>query len=267
MSKKLGNINIILTNTFYEGNEKEKSEINNENNYYALINKKRKRNSSYKVHKINVDKCPSCASSLLRKHYKHIHDIINSNINIDNKNDIRIKNLENKKDKNSFLEIKNKNFNNNMDLFAKNDIKSNQETFSKKDNFIQNNKNQRFSKISKYDEKENDLINKNIINKNNNYQDNSPNIISSIFNNNNANEFIDAENEKNYLLNLNSYKQKQKNKLDEKDANHSFLDKVENQDNNTYENNNQIKILKIVIEPKKPEQIFLKVQKRIAPEI
>ena len=67
MSKKLGNINIILTNSILDLKKKEKvkSDLINENSYYSLINKKRKRNSSNKKMKIIINKCPSCASSLL----------------------------------------------------------------------------------------------------------------------------------------------------------------------------------------------------------
>ena len=99
MSQKLGNINIILTNSFYQGNKKEQLKIKdiiNENNYYSLINKKRKRSLSHKAHKLNVNKCPSCASTLLGKYYNHIHNH-NKNKIIEN---INLKKKENNPENN-----------------------------------------------------------------------------------------------------------------------------------------------------------------------
>ena len=117
MSQDLGNINIILSSTLNMDNEKNKSELNKENNFYSLINKKRKRNYSNKKYKIY--KCPACASFSLRKLYKHIHEINYPNnriIELQNiKNELENKNIINEENiiniNNVSCEIKNNNNN------------------------------------------------------------------------------------------------------------------------------------------------------------
>ena len=45
MLDDLGNVNIVLSNELYieKGKEKNKSDLNKENDFYSLINKKRKK--------------------------------------------------------------------------------------------------------------------------------------------------------------------------------------------------------------------------------
>ena len=203
MSQKLGNINIILTNLSYEGNEKtkDKNELINDNKYYALINKKRKRNSSHKNLKFNINRCPSCASALLSKYYKHIHDKnIGNEIKSQNNDDFNnnkfseIRNTsyidsKNMKKNDDFFADKYLKINKNEQLFTKNEAISNQETFNKnpKDLNIKKNEN-----ISKFNEKRKELLNENKIN----FNDSLKNDIDytkydSSFKNNNSINFFD----------------------------------------------------------------------------
>ena len=73
MSQNLGNLNFYLRSSLnYRDIEDQKTDLNKENDFYSLINKKRKRHISNKNYKIM--KCPSCASTSLRNFYKHIHE-------------------------------------------------------------------------------------------------------------------------------------------------------------------------------------------------
>ena len=92
MSDILGNTKIILRNSLSKMNEKDKSELISENKYYALLNKKRRRNLSHNNHKNTLSICPSCASSFLRKCYHHI----NENNNYFNNSESNAINKENK---------------------------------------------------------------------------------------------------------------------------------------------------------------------------
>ena len=177
MSKNLGNINIILTNTFYKEKEKGKSklELINENNYYALLNKKRKRHLSKDRHFFNANRCPSCVSASLRKYYKHIHDndINNKNNIFEDANNTKFSDINKESfniskdmnmDKNNlfFLNASSK-FNENSKIIFNNDDNSNQETLYNIPNNAQNKKTNGFSK---YIKSEKGLFNTNIINKN-----------------------------------------------------------------------------------------------------
>ena len=88
MSQHFGNLRFVLSNELVI-KEKTKSDLNNENEFYSLMNKKRKRNISLKNKNYLIYKCPSCASCKLRKFYKHIHE--KNNIN----NDSNIINIQN----------------------------------------------------------------------------------------------------------------------------------------------------------------------------
>ncbi len=73
MSQNLGNLNFYLRSSLnYRDIEDQKTDLNKENDFYSLINKKRKRHIRNKNYKIM--RCPSCASSSLRNFYKHIHE-------------------------------------------------------------------------------------------------------------------------------------------------------------------------------------------------
>ena len=73
MSQNLGNLKFYLRSSLnYRDIEDQKTDLNKENDFYSLINKKRKRHISNKNYKIM--KCPSCASTSLRNLYKHIHE-------------------------------------------------------------------------------------------------------------------------------------------------------------------------------------------------
>ena len=78
MSHKLGKYRFLLSNLKYHQYDKlNKTDLNMENEFYSLIQKKRKRHYSNKKsynYNYNIYKCPSCASSLLRKYYKHINE-------------------------------------------------------------------------------------------------------------------------------------------------------------------------------------------------
>jgi len=105
MLDDLGNVNIVLSNEIHiqRGKEENKSDLNKENYFYSLINKKRKRhfsnNKNYKVYK-----CPSCASSFLCKYYKHIHEINNFKLNNNNNKNFEIK--TNQQDQDSWSKTK-----------------------------------------------------------------------------------------------------------------------------------------------------------------
>ena len=73
MSQNFGNLKFYLRSSLnYRDIEQQKTDLNKENDFYSLINKKRKRHWCNKNYKIM--KCPSCASSSLRNFYKHIHE-------------------------------------------------------------------------------------------------------------------------------------------------------------------------------------------------
>jgi hypothetical protein len=73
MSQNFGNLKFYLRSSLnYRDIEQQKTDLKKENDFYSLINKKRKRHISNKNYKIM--KCPSCASSSLRNFYKHIHE-------------------------------------------------------------------------------------------------------------------------------------------------------------------------------------------------
>ena len=229
MSQKLGNINITLTNSFYQGNKKEQLKIKdiiNENNYYSLINKKRRRSLSHKAHKLNINKCPSCASTLLGKYYNHIHN--------HNKNKI-IENINLKKKENN-PEIKMVN-----NIYDIKEDKFNQETSSKIDNKNQNNKNK--GKI-KYDE-------------NNDIQNNNHNLDYTSHNDdipfNNSKNSLNHKN-KDMINNNSSIRINDKSQRNKKS--NRFYDKIDyDKDNET--NGSASK-------PKESVKIVLKVQKLIA---
>lgn len=240
MSEKLGNINIILTNSFYQNSEKEKADLINENNYYSMMNKKRKRKNSHKSHKLNISKCPSCASSFLRKYYYHIHNdknVNNKNKSIENRNNkiIEINENQNKSSNNEHKLMKNDNNNNNLFMDLNSD-KYNYETQSKNHNYA-NNHNE--NEIHDY---KNIPMNINCINQDKNIILNkNQNINNFSFNNVN-----DEVNEYSQSHNDNQIKNQK-----------IWITKIK-------EENEKIKNENL---PKKSGQIYLKVKKCVAPEI
>ena len=239
MSEKLGNINIILTNSFYQNSEKEKADLINENNYYSMMNKKRKRKNSYKSHELNISKCPSCASSFLRKYYYHIHNdknVNNKNKSIENRNNkiIEINENQNKSSNNEHKLMKNDNNNNLfMDLISD---KYNYETQSKNHNYANN-----YNENEIHDYK-NIPMNINCINQDKNIILNkNQNINNFSFNNVN-----DEVNEYSQSHNDNQIKNQK-----------IWITKIK-------EENEKIKNENL---PKKSGQIYLKVKKCVAPEI
>lgn len=167
MLDDLGNVNIVLSNELYieKGKEKNKSDLNKENDFYSLINKKRKRhfsnNKNYKVYK-----CPSCASSFLSKYYKHIHEKNNFKTNNNNKKNLEIKTNQQNQDSQSKIKIQNisncfKNYNKiNMkeaNYSSDDKTKGNNENNIikvKKINFENNDNNGEVNSNNKYTEKE-----------------------------------------------------------------------------------------------------------------
>lgn len=240
MSEKLGNINIILTNSFYQNSEKEKADLINENNYYSMMNKKRKRNNSHKSHKLNISKCPSCASSFLRKYYYHIHNdknVNNKNKSIENRNNkiIEINENQNKSSNNEHKLMKNDNNNNNLFMDLNSD-KYNYETQSKNHNYANN-----YNENEIHDYK-NIPMNINCINQDKNIILNkNQNINNFSFNNVN-----DEVNEYSQSHNDNQIKNQK-----------IWITKIK-------EENEKIKNENL---PKKSGQIYLKVKKCVAPEI
>ena len=239
MSEKLGNINIILTNSFYQNSEQEKADLINENNYYSMMNKKRKRKNSHKSHKLNISKCPLCASSFLRKYYYHIHNdknVNNKNKSIENRNNkiIEINENQNKSSNNEHKLMKNDNNNNLfMDL---NSDKYNYETQSKNHNYANN-----YNENEIHDYK-NIPMNINCINQDKNIILNkNQNINNFSFNNVN-----DEVNEYSQSHNDNQIKNQK-----------IWITKIK-------EENEKIKNENL---PKKSGQIYLKVKKCVAPEI
>ena len=277
MSQKLGNINIILTNSILDLKKKEKvkSDLINENSYYSLINKKRKRNSSNKKMKIIINKCPSCASSLLEKHYKHIHDehIDNNNYIFENKNKRKKEisynnkqnpNLSNKNENNQFIINNSPSFNVYSKLLFKNEDVHNQETFSKNHNILQKYKE---SEISKVKENKDELFDKRIINEKSYYKDNNShteditqnNIIkSSIFD---LKEMNKAENKSS----INNAKENKNNERLNKTINYQRKKTIHNQ--LPTEDTQKKKEFKEKISELASPTIFLKVKKCVAPEI
>ena len=240
MSEKLGNINIILTNSFYQNSEKEKADLINENNYYSMMNKKRKRKNSHKSHKLNISKCPSCASSFLRKYYYHIHNdknVNNKNKSIENRNNkiIEINENQNKSSNNEHKLMKNDNNNNNLFMDLNSD-KYNYETQSKNHNYANN-----YNENEIHDYK-NIPMNINCINQDKNIILNkNQNINHFSFNNVN-----DEVNEYSQSHNDNQIKNQK-----------IWITKIK-------EENKKIKNENL---PKKSGQIYLKVKKCVAPEI
>lgn len=240
MSEKLGNINIILTNSFYQNSEKEKADLINENNYYSMMNKKRKRKNSHKSHKLNISKCPSCASSFLRKYYYHIHNdknVNNKNKSIENRNNkiIEINENQNKSSNNEHKLMKNDNNNNNLFMDLNSD-KYNYETQSKNHNYANN-----YNENEIHDYK-NIPMNINCINQDKNIILNkNQNINNFSFNNVN-----DEVNEYSQSHNDNQIKNQK-----------IWITKIK-------EENEKIKNENL---PKKSGQIYLKVKKCVAPEI
>ena len=277
MSKKLGNINIILTNSILDLKKKEKvkSDLINENSYYSLMNKKRKRNYSNKKMKIIINKCPSCASSLLEKHYKHIHDehIDNNNYIFENKNKRKKEisynnkqnpNLSNKNENNQFIINNSPSFNVYSKLLFKNEDVHSQETFSKNHNILQKYKE---SEISKVKENKDELFDKRIINEKSYYKDNNShteditqnNIIkSSIFD---LKEMNKAENKSS----INNAKENKNNERLNKTINYQRKKTIHNQ--LPTENTQKKKEFKEKISELASPTIFLKVKKCVAPEI
>ena len=279
MSQKLGNKKIVLTNSFFQGKEIDKADLTIENNYYALINKKRKRNSSHKNSRITINKCPSCASELLRKKYNHIHcnkiDNRNKIVEIkDNNNDMNYRNKNesskiaiNKIENNSFTGKYYPKYNENKKLFFNNEDKANQETLQKNFNVSQDKKGERG--IFKFNENEkNEMFRKNIIkDKNYNKNENSYNFV-----NNNNNNKINATDEKGKnIISFNSsiFKSENYPTNEQLNQNVKLSTKIENKTSIPAENilkksNEKIDSMN---NTKKPSQFLLKVQKRIAPEI
>ena len=240
MSEKLGNINIILTNSFYQNSEKEKADLINENNYYSMMNKKRKRKNSHKSHKLNISKCPSCASSFLRKYYYHIHNdknVNNKNKSIENRNNkiIEINENQNKSSNNEHKLMKNDNNNNNLFMDLNSD-KYNYETQSKNHNYANN-----YNKIEIYDYK-NIPMNINCINQDKNIILNKNQNINN-FSFNNVNDEINEYSQSHNDNQINNQK--------------IWITKIK-------EENEKIKNENL---PKKSGQIYLKVKKCVAPEI
>lgn len=277
MSQKLGNINIILTNSILDLKKKEKvkSDLINENSYYSLINKKRKRNSSNKKMKIIINKCPSCASSLLEKHYKHIHDknIDNNNNIFENKNKRKKEiscnyeqnpNLSNKNENNQFIINNSPSFNVYSKLLFKNEDVHNQETFSKNHNILQKYKE---SEITKVKENKDELFDKRIINEKSSYKDNNINagditqnniIKTSIF------DVKDINKAENISSIYNAKENKNKERLN-KTINYQRKKIIHNQ--LSTENTQKNKEFKEKISELSSPTIFLKVKKCVAPEI
>ena len=158
MLDDFGNVNIILSNELYaQGeNEKNKYDINKENDFYSLINKKRKRhfsnNKNYKAYK-----CPSCASSFLSKYYKHIHEKNNFQSNNKNKNLETTKINQQGQDSQSKIKMQNissffKNYNN-INLKKENDLSDDITKMNNQNNII------KIKKIAFEEKKENDQNN------------------------------------------------------------------------------------------------------------
>ena len=142
MSQNLGNLKFYLRSSLnYRDIEDQKTDLNKENDFYSLINKKRKRHISNKNYKIM--KCPSCASSSLRNFYKHIHENKNHKMREFEENNQQIRDLkyqlENKvisSPKKYLFPPKNVNFINKNESNDNHDILKNNITISKINNDI-----------------------------------------------------------------------------------------------------------------------------------
>ena len=278
MSQKLRNMNITLTNSIFELKKKEKvkSELNNENNYYSLLNKKRKRNLLNKKMKIIINKCPSCASALLRKHYNHIHDKnMNNNINIignknkninemfynDKENSNLSKNIPENKD---LIENKFPLFIGNSNLLLNKEDMSSQKTFAKTHNILKIDKE---NELSETKENKNDLFHENkingkIYNKNNDIINNNNNKINS----------FDIKDEKNNMKISSIYntKENKNNERLNKDINFQRKKIIHYQISEGNNKEDKKELREKLNEPllnNKSYAIFLKVQKCVAPEI
>lgn len=278
MSQKLGNIKIVLTNSHFQDKEIDKADLTNENNYYALLNKKRKRNSSHKNNKFEIDRCPSCASELLRKKYNHIHcnKIGNKNKNVENRDNNGNMNFinknenskipKNKIENNTFMEKSFPKFNEKKKFFFNNEDNSNQETYQKNFNVSQDYKNE--EEIIKFNENDNnEMFNEDKI-KEKNYNKNEN--INNVINDNNNKINVSEETGKNIINYNSSIFRNEKYPISEGiNQNIKLSIKVENKaqilaGNMLKKSNEKIDIMN---EPKKSSQIILKVQKMVAPEI
>ena len=234
MSQHFGNLRFVLSNELVI-KEKTKSDLNNENEFYSLMNKKRKRNISLKNKNYLIYKCPSCASCKLRKFYKHIHE--KNNIN----NDSNIINIQNNFDS--------------QNIYGLNSQSPNKKVLNTINiNFPKN--------IKEYNnEKQNtNNLEDEITYKNNNNIIKINNLISNeIKNNENVKEENDRDNDKDIIEKKSYY---ENGILSEKD-------KSNNKKNNIFE----CKLIRSEIKDKKTEEnkkdqkIILKVVKMIADEI
>jgi hypothetical protein len=252
MSRNSGKYIFLLSNLNKQYNEENKTDLNKENDFYSLMQKKRKRHfSNRKNH--NIDKCPSCASSLLRKYYKHIHEKNNfpyvNNIN-------EQKRLENSLNEEQIDEFKqqlpNKKISNepNNNLYPQNI-----------NNFIDNNINENYQdNIININEYDNNHYNKKIDNHNifedeKNDEDfrNNESGKKMLDNNIKINEIYDFNKNYDYYEN-DSISDSEKNKNEKKNIIECRLIKSSQK-------------IKKVKKPKKKKPIIISVEKCIAPLI
>ena len=280
MSDILGNTKIILRNSLSKMNEKDKSELISENKYYALLNKKRRRNLTHNNHKNTLSICPSCASSFLRKCYHHI----NENNNYFNNSESNAINKENKsyqihekketlpKYQNKFG-INNSELNENTkisNLFVKGENKANQETFSKNFNYLHKNKNDNIPiKVEKEKENCENIFNNNIKNDNNDKNINEVKVKND--RNNNNNEIKQEKNNNFPNIIFHSEILNDNNKLIGKGAKNSEFPlnitlKYKSKDNKGINLIKKEEKAKIEAAPEKKNQFILMVQKRVAPD-
>ena len=283
MSQNLGNIKIILSNALY--NQDDKSDLIKENNFYSFINKKRKRHFHNKNYKIS--KCPSCASSSLRKLYKHIHEIK------DYSNNYNIIELEKSKNRQLTNELNNQLSNQNVSnspkvkLFPKNFINNSDE----KNNLSNNNTSPKKDSRKRENNVEDNKNNNSIINEDEKKNENK--IIKNEEDkkdNNDVRKVLNNEKKKIVNLKISTTIIKTDNNINDKNGNNILSvyknKKKENEqlyendslsENEIYSNSRQNIIetrlirtsekKKKVVKPKKRKEIILKVEKLIAPQI
>ena len=232
MSQNLGGIKFLLSNSYHQEKEEMKNELIKENNFYSLINKKRKRNISNK--NIIVNKCPSCASSKLSKLYKHVHHIHEKNRQQEKSvNDIHANKMKiNINPQNMNKNIVNNTLNNNKNSWNHNfypNFNSNNNLNEVQNNFLRNN-----CTFSKHEDIQNPLSKG--INQNNN-------ISERIYSKNQANIKADE---------INIYNRFNKT--------NNINDNIRNMNKIHEKNNKELK-------PKKELKLILKIEKSIAPNI
>jgi hypothetical protein len=226
--------------------------------------------------KIIINKCPSCASALLRKHYNHIQDKnMNNNINIignknknineifynDKENSNLSKNIPENKD---LIENKFPLFIGNSNLLLNKEDMSSQKTFAKTHNILKIDKE---NELSETKENKNDLFHENkingkIYNKNNDIINNNNNKINS----------FDIKDEKNNMKISSIYntKESKNNERLNKDINFQRKKIIHYQISEGNNKEDKKELREKLNEPllnNKSYAIFLKVQKCVAPEI